>query len=143
MNRGASVVLRYQAVGEAAARAKLAAFLDGPVGRYSEMRDVPGVQGTSRLSENLTYGEIGIREVWHAGLRARDEGRAGAESFLRELAWREFSYHLVHHTPQITAGNWRCWDRATRVWNTPSAWRANGTPMSRSASAMTKPCRIG
>lgn len=38
-----------------------------------------------RLSENLTYGEIGIREVWHAGLRSRDEGYAGAESFLREL----------------------------------------------------------
>lgn len=111
MNRGAEVVARYQAVGEAAARAKLSAFLEGPVGRYSEMRDYPGVAGTSRLSENLTYGEIGIREVWHAGLRARDEGHAGAESFLRELAWREFSYHLMHHTPQIVSENWRKeWD---------------------------------
>ena len=111
MNRGAAVVARHQAVGEAAAREKLGAFLDGPVDRYSEMRDFPGVAGTSRLSENLTYGEIGIREVWHAGLRARDEGRAGAESFLRELAWREFSYHLLHHTPGIVSGNWRAeWD---------------------------------
>lgn len=111
MHRGAGVVARYQAVGEAAAREKLHGFLSGPVGRYSEMRDFPGVAGTSRLSENLTYGEIGIREVWHAGLRARDEGRAGAESFLRELAWREFSYHLMHHTPQITSGNWKPeWD---------------------------------
>lgn len=111
MHRGAGVVARYQAVGEAAAREKLHGFLSGPVGRYGEMRDFPGVAGTSRLSENLTYGEIGIREVWHAGLRARDEGRAGAESFLRELAWREFSYHLMHHTPQITSGNWKPeWD---------------------------------
>jgi deoxyribodipyrimidine photo-lyase len=111
MHRGAGVVARYQAVGEAVARSKLHAFLDGPVARYGEMRDFPGVAGTSRLSENLTYGEIGIREVWHAGLRARDEGRAGAESFLRELAWREFSYHLMHHTPQITSGNWKPeWD---------------------------------
>lgn len=111
MNRGAEVVLRYQAVGEAAARAKLGRFLAGPVQRYSEMRDYPGVAATSRLSENLTYGEIGIREVWHAGLRARDEGQAGAESFLRELAWREFSYHLMHHTPHITIGNWKPdWD---------------------------------
>ncbi len=112
MNRGAGIVARYQAVGEMAAREKLAAFLGGPVARYAEMRDVPGVAGTSRLSENLTYGEIGIREVWHEGLRARDEGRAGAESFLRELAWREFSYHLMHHTPHITSGNWKPeWDR--------------------------------
>jgi deoxyribodipyrimidine photo-lyase len=111
MQRGAAVVARYQVVGEAAARDKLAAFLAGPVQHYSEMRDFPGVEGTSRLSENLTYGEIGIREVWHAGLRARDEGRAGAESFLRELAWREFAYHLIHHSPQITRTNWKPeWD---------------------------------
>jgi deoxyribodipyrimidine photo-lyase len=111
MNRGAYVVLPYQAVGETAAREKLGVFLEGPVHRYSEMRDYPGVAGTSRLSENLTYGEIGIREVWHAGLRARDEGQAGAESFLRELGWREFSYHLMHHSPQITHANWKPeWD---------------------------------
>lgn len=130
MNRGASVVLRYQAVGEAAARDKLHAFLQGPVGRYSEMRDFPGVAGTSRLSENLTYGEIGIREVWHAGLRARDEGRAGAESFLRELAWREFSYHLMHHTPHITSGNWKPeWDGFPWRGDSPEAerWRRGMT----------------
>lgn len=111
MNRGAAIVRPYQSVGEDAARQKLLTFLDGPVRHYGEKRDFPGVAGTSRLSENLTYGEIGIREVWHAGLRARDEGAAGAEDFLRELAWREFSYHLLHHTPQITRENWRPeWD---------------------------------
>ena len=130
MNRGAAVVARYQAVGEAAARDKLRAFLAGPVGRYAEMRDIPGVQGTSRLSENLTYGEIGIREVWHAGLRARDEGQAGAESFLRELAWREFSYHLMHHSPQIVSGNWKPdWDRFPWRGDNPDAerWRRGMT----------------
>ncbi|WP_103255565.1 cryptochrome/photolyase family protein [Tabrizicola aquatica] len=130
MNRGAEVVSRYQTVGEAGARAKLAAFLAGPVGRYAEMRDIPGVQGTSRLSENLTYGEIGIREVWHAGLRARDEGQAGAESFLRELAWREFSYHLMHHSPQIVSANWKPdWDRFPWRGDSPEAerWRRGMT----------------
>jgi deoxyribodipyrimidine photo-lyase len=111
-------------VGEGAARAKLAAFLDGPVDRYAAARDLPGVAGTSRLSENLTYGEIGIREVWHAGLRARDEGRAGAESFLRELAWREFAYHLMHHTPQITNANWKPeWDSFPWRDDNPDALR--------------------
>ncbi len=124
MNRGAAIVAPYQAVGEAAARAKLAAFLDGPVDGYAAARDLPGVQGTSRLSENLTYGEIGIREVWHAGLRARDDGRAGAESFLRELAWREFAYHLMHHTPQITTANWKPeWDSFPWRGDSPEALR--------------------
>jgi deoxyribodipyrimidine photo-lyase len=112
MNRGAAVVARHQAVGEAAARAKLAGFLDGPVDGYSAQRDLPGVAGTSRLSENLTYGEIGIREVWYAGQRARGEGSAGAEHFLRELGWREFAWHLMHHTPGIAQTNWKPdWDR--------------------------------
>ncbi|OYX17580.1 MAG: hypothetical protein B7Z04_14510 [Rhodobacterales bacterium 32-66-9] len=130
MDRGAEVVLRYQAVGEAAARGKLAAFLAGPVGRYSEMRDFPGVAGTSRLSENLTYGEIGIREVWYAGLRAREEGKAAAVSFLRELAWREFSYHLMHHSPQIVSTNWKPeWDDFPWRGDNPEAerWRRGMT----------------
>jgi deoxyribodipyrimidine photo-lyase len=130
MDRGADVVVRYQSVGEDAARAKLVAFLDGPVARYNEMRDVPGVKGTSRLSENLTYGEIGIREVWHAGLRARNEGKVGAENFLRELAWREFSYHLMHHTPEITRGNWKAeWDAFPWRGDSPVAerWRRGMT----------------
>jgi deoxyribodipyrimidine photo-lyase len=124
MNRGAAVVLPYQTVGEAAARDRLSAFLDGPVAGYAARRDFPGVEGTSRLSENLTYGEIGIREVWHAAMRARDEGKAGAESFLRELAWREFAYHLMHHTPEITRANWKAdWDSFPWRGDNPEAMR--------------------
>lgn len=130
MNRGAAVMLPFQAVGEAAARARLQRFLDGPVEDYAEKRDFPGVEGTSRLSENLTYGEIGIREVWHEGLRAREEGARGADSFLRELAWREFSYHLMHHTPEITRGNWKPdWDGFPWRADNPEAerWRRGMT----------------
>lgn len=130
MNRGAAVVQPHQAVGEAAALAKLSGFLDGPVDRYGAARDLPGVAGTSRLSENLTYGEIGIRAVWHAGLRALEEGRAGAEAFLRELAWREFAYHLLHHSPQITHANWKPeWDAFPWRGDTPDAerWRRGMT----------------
>jgi len=130
MNRGAAVVARHQAVGEAAARGRLAAFLAGPVGDYARARDLPGVAGTSRLSENLTYGEIGIREVWHRGLAARDAGAAGAEAFLRELAWREFAYHLLHHTPQITRANWKAeWDGFAWAGDSEAAerWRRGMT----------------
>jgi len=111
MRRGANVVRPYLAVGEEAAAARLAAFIDGPVSAYAEARDIPGIQGTSRLSENLTYGEISPRTCWLAGMRALQDGAAGAETFLKELVWREFAYHLVYHTPQITSGNWRPeWD---------------------------------
>ncbi|MEL6207137.1 MAG: FAD-binding domain-containing protein, partial [Pseudomonadota bacterium] len=70
-------------------------------------RDMVAEDGTSRLSAHLSLGEIGPRTCWHAGLRARDEGRAGAETFLKELVWREFAYHLLYHTPHIAEDNWR------------------------------------
>ena len=31
----------------------------------------------------------------------------GAETFLKELVWREFAYHLIYHTPHIVSKSWR------------------------------------
>ena len=116
MRRGAAVVTKYACVGEEAARDRLDAFLQGPVGAYAERRDFPAEEATSRLSENLTYGEISPRLIWNAALDARESGGGtsgggGAETFLKELAWREFAYHLIYHFPGIETGNWReDWD---------------------------------
>ncbi len=111
MNRGADIVARHAVVGEAAARDRLDAFLDGPVQAYDQDRDRPDRAGTSGLSQNLSLGEIGPRTVWAAGMAARERGAQGAETFLKELVWREFSYHLIHHTPHIVERNWRQdWD---------------------------------
>lgn len=130
MRRGADVVARHVGVGEAVAQARLAAFLEGPVADYKEMRDFPAVEATSRLSENLTYGEIGPRMIWHGGMRAMMEGQAGAEHFLKELVWREFAYHLLHHTPQITTRNWR------EEWD-GFAWRKDNADAERWRRGMT------
>lgn len=130
MRRGAAVVAAHVSVGETRARDRLHHFLHHIADRYATTRDLPALDGTSRLSEPLTCGEIGIREVWHAGLRARAEGVRGADSFLRELAWREFSYHLMHHTPQITHANWKPeWDSFP--------WRGEGDLAERWRRGMT------
>jgi deoxyribodipyrimidine photo-lyase len=111
MRRGADVVGHHVRVGEAAAQDRLDAFLDGAVAAYGRDRDRPDPPGTSRLSENLTYGEISPRTVWHGAVRAREQGAAGAEAFLRQLGWREFAWHLLWHTPHIARDNWRpAWD---------------------------------
>ncbi|MBD3679398.1 MAG: deoxyribodipyrimidine photo-lyase [Rhodobacteraceae bacterium] len=111
MNRGAAVLAPHLTVGEEAAADRLGNFIDEGIARYGELRDIPSVDGTSRLSENLTYGEISPRACWHAGMRAMEEGQQGAEKFVKEVVWREFAYHLVYHTPWITHGNWRReWD---------------------------------
>jgi deoxyribodipyrimidine photo-lyase len=120
MNRGAAVVRPHLAVGETAAADRLSAFLGTGIARYAARRDLPGVDGTSRLSANLATGEMSVRTAWAAGMTARAEGAAGAETFLKELVWREFAYHLMHHTPHITDRNWKPeWDAFP--WNTDPA----------------------
>lgn len=111
MQRGAAVCAAHQAAGEPAALARLDRFVDGAIGRYKAERDFPDLDATSGLSENLTWGEIGPRQIWHAGRRAMLEGAPGAEHFLKELVWREFAWSLMHHTPEIATRNWRPeWD---------------------------------
>jgi deoxyribodipyrimidine photo-lyase len=108
MARGATVVADHVEVGEAAAQARLARFLDGPVDRYKRDRDRLDRDGTSGLSENLTYGEISARSVWNAVAEAATAGASGAEAYLRQLAWRDFAWHLMYHAPEIATRCWRC-----------------------------------
>ncbi|RYI98565.1 MAG: deoxyribodipyrimidine photo-lyase, partial [Acetobacteraceae bacterium] len=90
--------------GEAGAAARLAGFVDGPVRDYATQRNDPGVDGSSRLSPHLHWGEVSPRQVWWA-VRAAIPGEAvpGAPAwpFLSEVLWREFSYHLLWHRPEL------------------------------------------
>ncbi len=90
--------------GERGAMDRLEAFLDNRLAGYSENRDVPGVDGTSGLSPHLAHGEITPFQIM-AALRRRSSG--DAEKFRKELAWREFSYHLLFHRPDIDRENFR------------------------------------
>jgi deoxyribodipyrimidine photo-lyase len=85
--------------GEAGAAARLQAFLADALDDYKTGRDRPDADGTSRLSPHLHFGEIGPRQVWHA-VRSRPPS-ASADTFLKELGWREFSHHLLYHHPKI------------------------------------------
>jgi deoxyribodipyrimidine photo-lyase len=91
--------------GEDGAHATLARFLDDAVARYDEDRNRPDLIATSRLSPYLHFGEIGPRQVVAAVRRHTAEHTAAglvkhAESFVRELGWREFGHHLLWHFPQ-------------------------------------------
>ncbi|MEM9796947.1 MAG: deoxyribodipyrimidine photo-lyase [Pseudomonadota bacterium] len=111
MRRGADVVVGHVRVGELAARERLDDFIETKVGAYQEARDMMAEDGTSGLSENLTYGEISARTCWAAGRKAFEAGAPGAETFLKEVVWRDFAHHLAYHTPRLTSENWRPeWD---------------------------------
>lgn len=112
--------------GEAAARERLADFLDGIRG-YADERDRPDKPSTSRLSPGLRFGEISAVEVFKAARFASDNQAPSrdVEKFLSELGWREFSYHLLHHFPDLETKNlqsrfdafpWRTDDAALKAW---------------------------
>jgi len=82
--------------GEAAASTRLREFVEHGLAAYAERRDLPGQDGTSRLSPMLAWGELSPRRVAEAAL---DWDPGAATPFLRQLAWREFAYHVLHHHP--------------------------------------------
>ncbi|HYD98644.1 MAG TPA: deoxyribodipyrimidine photo-lyase [Alphaproteobacteria bacterium] len=90
--------------GEAGAAARLAAFVAEGLARYGDLRNRPDVDGSSRLSPHLRFGEVSPRQVWHAVRDAaarRRDAISGGELLLREIGWREFSYHLLYHAPSL------------------------------------------
>jgi deoxyribodipyrimidine photo-lyase len=89
--------------GEDGAWAELERFCRGAVNHYRERRDYPAEPATSRLSPHLHFGEIGPVQI--AARLRRLAGEEGAphgevEHYLRELGWREFAHHLLHHFPR-------------------------------------------
>jgi deoxyribodipyrimidine photo-lyase len=110
MNRGADVVARHARVGEAAARtgwmpSSTARSRTTPRPRPPRPRRHLAPVRKPDAGRDRPAHRLGRR---HARARERGRGR-GAETFLKELVWREFAYHLLHHTPayrrpQLAAG---------------------------------------
>ncbi len=92
-------------VGEQAAWHRLEHFLSNALEGYPDDRNRPDVQGTSRLSPHLHFGEISPRQIWH--FLSPQRSGVTVDKFLSEVAWREFSYHLLYHFPTLPATNWR------------------------------------
>jgi deoxyribodipyrimidine photo-lyase len=93
--------------GERGANERLRAFLKEGLGCYPKGRDHPSRACTSKLSPHLHFGEIGPRQVVKlvqdfVQVHARAPTVKAAETFLREIGWREFAYHLLFHFPHTT-----------------------------------------
>ena len=112
-----------QAGGEMAARARLEAFVRGPIPEYANDRDRMDRPGTSRLSADLKFGTLSVRRVWQAAAAAG--AGDSVRRFLNELLWRDFSHHLLWEWPELLqrpfraefegfpwredAGAWQAW----------------------------------
>jgi deoxyribodipyrimidine photo-lyase len=96
--------------GEADARVRLDQFLSSHITDYDTLRNRPDLPGTSRLSPHLHFGEISPATCWfgaRATAAAKGQPGKGLETFLKELVWREFSYHLLSHWPDLPSAPFR------------------------------------
>ncbi len=102
---GLKVAAEIIPAGEKAARERMNAFLDGPLANYGANRNTPSGKTTSRLSQDLRFGLISIRELFSkcearlAELPAR--ARSEAQKFAGELIWREFYINILWHYPTV------------------------------------------
>lgn len=88
--------------GERAGRARVQRFVEGGLDDYSTRRDRMDQDGTSRLSADLKFGTLSVRELWHAvSERQHPAEAAGADKFQSELLWREFAHHCLWHRPEL------------------------------------------
>jgi len=93
----------FGAPGELGAGKRLSSFLNKGLDEYEAERNRPDHDGVSRFSAHLHFGELSPREVrdalrLHAHL-GDGAAKKAAEAFLRQLYWREFAHHLLHHFP--------------------------------------------
>jgi len=79
---------------------------------YEETRNIPSIEGTSRLSPYLRFGTIGYRKVIEKALSVKNE------TFLDELIWREFYKAILYHYPETQ-------DRAFKPKYDRIEWRNN------------------
>ncbi|MGB0468784.1 MAG: cryptochrome/photolyase family protein [Pontibacterium sp.] len=89
--------------GESGAQSCLYAFLANRFRNYKEGRDFPALKTVSTLSPHLHFGEISPRQIHNALISVPDD--SNREHFLRELHWREFSYYLLFHWPELPDKN--------------------------------------
>jgi deoxyribodipyrimidine photo-lyase len=81
--------------GEQPAREALARFLSDGAADYHERNDLPGQDGTSRLSPYLHFGCISPREIEHRLGRGD-----GPEAVRRQLCWRDFYAQVLYSHPR-------------------------------------------
>jgi deoxyribodipyrimidine photo-lyase len=102
---GLSSLLSTPEPGERAARERLKQFVAGPISSYGENRDIPSLEGTSHLSQDLRFGLISPRQVYAAAKKVEaelpPEGRKNSMKFLAEIVWREFYMQLLWHYPEV------------------------------------------
>ena len=101
-----SVNMDLWPAGEIAAQEKLASFLQSKAKSYSESRNSPIIDGTSRISPYLALGILSPKRCILEGLKLNNfeftAGNKGICKWIDEIVWREFYRNIMHSFPKVS-----------------------------------------
>ncbi len=97
---------KYWEVSENKSKKMLKELLENKIKDYGTARDVPSIDGTSKLSPYIKHGQIHVANIWKkcSELKSKD---IGYRKYINELGWREFSHSLINYFPDFLKGNFR------------------------------------
>jgi deoxyribodipyrimidine photo-lyase len=81
-------------------------FIKNSLPNYSKNRDIPGIEGTSKISPYLAFGQIHIETIWEECQKIKNKSN-DYRKYINELGWREFSHSLINYFPEMLRGNLR------------------------------------
>jgi deoxyribodipyrimidine photo-lyase len=97
--------------GERNAQKRLRWFVDGPIHSYAQGRNLPAIDGSSKLSPHFRFGTLSPRMAIHAALGTLAKGgrvsRPDVLAWIDELIWREFFQHVLASFPHVAEGPFR------------------------------------
>ena len=97
---------KYWEPSENEAKKYLQELIKNKITDYGDTRDIPGINGTSKLSPFLKFGQIHVETIWNKCDEVEKKGK-GYRKYVNELGWREFSHSLINYFPEMLNGNLR------------------------------------
>ena len=92
-------------ISEKEAMKKFELFIENSVSEYKIKRDFPYLNKNSSMSPYIRFGMISVHRMWWE-LQKLDFDK-NVEHYKSELGWREFSYYLLYHFPDIEYNNFQ------------------------------------
>ena len=97
---------KYWKVSENDSKKILKNLIENKIKDYGTSRDIPSIEGTSKLSPYIKHGQIHVGSIWKKCSEIKSKG-TGYRKYINELGWREFSHSLINYFPEFLKGNFR------------------------------------
>ncbi len=97
---------KYWKVSENDSKKILKNLIENKIKDYGTSRDIPSIEGTSKLSPYIKHGQIHVGNIWKKCSEIKSKG-IGYRKYINELGWREFSHSLINYFPEFLKGNFR------------------------------------